>query len=141
MKYTNITSPVWVNPENTMIRCQVKFLRFADYIPFTASADDIEEHGRNIFADCVSGKWGEIAACPPAQMKTPADYRAINAGQFKIYRAAAADTLLMLQCIDSPTPTQQADIASVREYLAVLAVTDIAVEKPAWPVLPECVII
>jgi hypothetical protein len=30
-------------------------------LPFTADANDVEAHGRLIFADIVSGKYGDIA--------------------------------------------------------------------------------
>ncbi|EDM3689394.1 hypothetical protein CSM81_07490 [Salmonella enterica subsp. enterica serovar Infantis] len=47
--------------ENGLINCQVHFDGFDDFIPFTASPDDTEEHGRALFADLKAGKYGPVA--------------------------------------------------------------------------------
>lgn len=75
------------------------------------------------------------------QSRPETDYWQINAAQFVAYRNAATETLMMLECIPEPGEVQRADILSVREYLAALAVTDFGVAAPAWPVLPESVIL
>lgn len=64
----SITNPSWANAEHTLINCIVKFGHFDDAMPFTASVNDIEAHGRAIFADLVAGQYGEIAEYvePPA---------------------------------------------------------------------------
>ncbi|EQA4952284.1 DUF4376 domain-containing protein [Salmonella enterica subsp. diarizonae serovar 48:i:z] len=46
--------------ESGLINCLVHFEGFADFIPFTASPDDTEEHGRQIYADLKAGKYGPI---------------------------------------------------------------------------------
>lgn len=140
MKYTDIKSPAWADAKNTVITCLVKFTAFADYLPFAASSTDTEAHGRDIFTRCAAGEFGEVVAYV-APVRTAADYRQINAAQFVAYRNAATETLMMLECIPEPGEVQRADILSVREYLAALAVTDFGVAAPAWPVLPESVIL
>lgn len=57
--------------------CVTLDLNHPDYgwIPFTASPDDVEEHGRAIYAAAMAGAYGEIAPYvapppPPAQYKT-----------------------------------------------------------------------
>ena len=66
---TSLTNPRWVNLEQTAIDCEITTSQFgAEVLPFTASANDIEAHGPAIFADIVSGKYGEIAEyVPPVQ--------------------------------------------------------------------------
>lgn len=60
---TSLTSPRWSNAEHTSIDCEITTSQFGDEIlPFTASQNDVEAHGRTIFADIVEGKYGEIAA-------------------------------------------------------------------------------
>ncbi|EFP3678754.1 DUF4376 domain-containing protein [Salmonella enterica] len=49
-----------VYTESGMINAMVHFEGFDDYVPFTASRDDMEGHGREIFADLVSGKYGPV---------------------------------------------------------------------------------
>jgi hypothetical protein len=45
-----------------MIDCEITTSQFGDEVlPFTASPTDEEAHGRAIFADIVSGKYGLIA--------------------------------------------------------------------------------
>ena len=70
----SITNPVYANAEGTMITCDVKFEEFNEVHPFGANKDDIEEHGRIIYADLVAGKYGAIgeyvAPPQPTQPKT-----------------------------------------------------------------------
>ncbi|MFI7783587.1 hypothetical protein EN46_07385 [Citrobacter amalonaticus] len=49
-----------VYTESGMINAQVHFEGFDDFVPFTASPDDVEGHGREIFADFKAGKYGEV---------------------------------------------------------------------------------
>ncbi|HFW3087586.1 TPA: DUF4376 domain-containing protein [Salmonella enterica subsp. enterica serovar Reading] len=49
-----------VYTESGMINAQIHFEGFDDFVPFTASADDIEGYGREIFADFKAGKYGEV---------------------------------------------------------------------------------
>lgn len=59
---TSLASPRWANAEQTMIDCDITTSQFgAEILPFTASANDVEAHGRAIFADIVDGKYGPIA--------------------------------------------------------------------------------
>ena len=60
MKITNVTNPAWANAEHTMVNATVTHSEFGE-IPFSASPNDVEEHGREIFANLVAGKFGEIA--------------------------------------------------------------------------------
>jgi hypothetical protein len=49
-----------------MIVCEITTSQFGDEVlPFTASANDVEAHGRGIFADIVAGIYGEIAPYAP----------------------------------------------------------------------------
>lgn len=63
---TSLTNPRWANAEHTMIDCQITTSQFGDEVlPFTASPDDVEPHGRAIFQDLVDGKYGPIAEYVP----------------------------------------------------------------------------
>ncbi|EAA8947803.1 DUF4376 domain-containing protein [Salmonella enterica] len=55
-----LTAKDAVYTENGMINAMVHFEGFDDFVPFTASPDDVEGHGREIFADLKSGKYGEV---------------------------------------------------------------------------------
>lgn len=59
---TSLSNPRWSNVEKTMIDCEITTSQLGDEVlPFTASQNDCEPHGRAIFADIVSGKYGSIA--------------------------------------------------------------------------------
>ncbi len=59
--------PKWVNAEHTMIDLTIKWDKFPEELPFTASPGDCEEHGRAIFAAAVAGRFGEIAEYVPPE--------------------------------------------------------------------------
>lgn len=62
----SVSNPRWANAEQTSIDCEIVTSQFGDEIlPFTASQNDVEAHGRAIFADIVSGKYGPISAYIP----------------------------------------------------------------------------
>lgn len=54
----------YANAEGTAINVELNHPRLG-WIPFTASENDVEEHGRVIFADIKSGNKGPIAAYVP----------------------------------------------------------------------------
>jgi len=60
-----IHSPVYVDDTGTRIDCMVKFDTVPVEVPFTADANDVEEHGRAIYAALVAGEYGPIAAYVP----------------------------------------------------------------------------
>lgn len=69
---TSLTNPVWANAEHTRIDCVITTSQFGDeQLPFTADQNDVEAHGRAIFASIVAGEYGPIgdyvAPIDPAQ--------------------------------------------------------------------------
>jgi hypothetical protein len=61
MKYTSIKNPIWSNLNKTDIDCLIKFDHLDEEVPFTASMNDICAHGRDIFNEITSGKFGVIS--------------------------------------------------------------------------------
>ena len=62
MKYTSVSNPVWYDAAHTMITVDVVFEALGESaVKFVASPNDGEEHGREIYADIVTGKCGPIA--------------------------------------------------------------------------------
>lgn len=65
-KITSVSSPKWANEEKTLIDCEITTQLFGDEVlPFTASPDDCESYGREVFAEIISGKYGPIAEYVP----------------------------------------------------------------------------
>ena len=67
MQIKNVKTPQWTNAEHTLLDVTLETDTYGE-IPFSASPDDVEAHGREIFADAVAGKFGVIAeyVAPPA---------------------------------------------------------------------------
>ena len=65
MKIINVTTLQWANAENTLIDCMVLFDHIGEALPFTANPNDSAVHGREIFARCVAGEFGPVAAYVP----------------------------------------------------------------------------
>lgn len=72
---TSVTNPRWANVDQTMIDCQITTSQFGEEVlPFTANQNDVEAHGRKIFADLVDGRYGPIAEyVQPIEPEQPAD--------------------------------------------------------------------
>ena len=59
---TSLKNPIWANAESTAIDCEITTSQFGDEIlPFTASQNDTEQHGRDLFAKLVAGDFGPIS--------------------------------------------------------------------------------
>jgi hypothetical protein len=65
MNYSEVTAPLWANEESTAIDCMVTFDHIGQPVPFTASINDVAEHGREIFARAVAGEFGTVADYVP----------------------------------------------------------------------------
>lgn len=58
----SVTNPRWANRSKTLIDCDVIFEELgSEVLPFTASPNDNEEHGREIFAKAVNGDYGTVS--------------------------------------------------------------------------------
>lgn len=72
----SVSSPQWANSEHTAINCEITTSQFGDEVlPFTASQNDVEAHGRAIFANIVAGTYGPIAeyVAPPEPVQPAVD--------------------------------------------------------------------
>ncbi|EDW0701378.1 hypothetical protein KV01_005936, partial [Salmonella enterica subsp. enterica] len=49
-----------VYTESGMINALIHFEGFDDFVPFTASPDDTEGYGQEIFAELKAGKYGPV---------------------------------------------------------------------------------
>jgi hypothetical protein len=61
MKYKMVKNLKWANEEHTIINCDVDFDDLIEeFVPFSATADDIYEHTKEIFNKAINGDFGEI---------------------------------------------------------------------------------
>jgi hypothetical protein len=68
-----VLNPKWVDADHTCIDMVVKFAHLEVEVPFTASLNDTEEHGRLIFAKALEGSYGEIEECQAILTQSVAD--------------------------------------------------------------------
>jgi hypothetical protein len=63
-------TPQWANTNQTAIRLWVKFADIDIEVPFTASPDDSESYGRNLYLAAASGQYGSVAeyVAPPVMI-------------------------------------------------------------------------
>lgn len=61
MNVISAASPQWADAAHTMINLDVTF-DIIGAVPFTASASDIEPHGRDLFTRAQSGEFGAVSA-------------------------------------------------------------------------------
>ena len=109
MKITNITNLTWANAEHTIVNATVTHSEFG-LISFSASPDDVEEHGREIFEDAVAGKFGN----KPEYVAPPLPPRVVPQS---VTRYQGRATLLQMGLLDdidahyAALPTDTADEA------------------------------
>ncbi len=65
--FVAVKNPEWVNAEHTLIKCEVNFshVGFEEWTPFCADPNDYMPYSKQIFDECVEGKWGAIAEYVP----------------------------------------------------------------------------
>ena len=67
MKLEYAKNPVWADEDHTMIDLVIKWENTDEELPFTASINDCEEHGRAFFAAAKAGNYGVVAEFVPVE--------------------------------------------------------------------------
>lgn len=62
-------NPRYASADESAVNLSVKFEEFTDEMPFTATAHDVEDYGRDLYARAVAGEFGIVA---PYVAKAPA---------------------------------------------------------------------
>lgn len=62
MNYSNVDNPKYASADGTIISCTVTFDAPLGAVPFLAAENDSVAYGRQIYADCVAGRYGAVAA-------------------------------------------------------------------------------
>lgn len=66
-----VRSPQWASEDSSAINCWVRTNTLVEEVPFTAAPHDSEAHGREIYARCLAGEFGEIAPMAPRVLPEP----------------------------------------------------------------------
>jgi len=131
MQLEYVKDPVWANAEHTMIDLTIKWVEIDEELPFTASPDDCEAHGRTIFAAAVAGEYGAVAEYAPPPPPTMEELEAQARAQRDALLAASDWT----QLPDVPEDTRSA-WAVYRQALRDVPQQDGFPENIDWPIQP-----
>ena len=135
MQIKNTRSPVWANAEQTMIDCEIEHEVYG-WIPFTASPNDVEAHGRELFAQLSVGVIAPYQPPPPPPPPTAEQ----NAAQAK-QKLAATDWVNEPDVYDTsrdPHLTNREEFLDYRAWLRGIVVNPVAGDLD-WPEVPTAV--
>jgi hypothetical protein len=132
-------NPVWANAEHTMIDLTVRFVEIPEDLAFTANPDDVEAHGRAIFAAAAAGEFGPVAAYvpPPPPPPPTAEQNKTTAER----RLAATDWVNQPDVYDpnnTPHLLNRDEFLTYRTQVRAIAVAPTAGDL-TWPTEPAAV--
>ena len=131
MKLEYAKNPQWANADHTLIDLTIKWDAIDEELPFTASPDDCEEHGRAIFAAAQAGEYGEVAEFVPYVPTQEEKAAAIRAERDALLTATD-----WTQLPDVPVATREA-WAVYRQALRDVTQQAGFPDTVEWPVKPE----
>jgi hypothetical protein len=71
----SVRNPQWASKDGSAINCWINTNTLVEEVPFTASKHDPEPHGREIYARCLAGEFGEIAPMEPKSEQDSVPHR------------------------------------------------------------------
>ena len=112
------SAPQWANAEKTAINLMVDFDHLG-VVPFLASSDDPEAHGRAIFEDAKAGKYGKLKA-----YKEDVSAIAVSVN-IRVETLLAEATTFMAPLQDAvdigeATPEEEAQLLAYKKYRVAL---------------------
>jgi hypothetical protein len=66
----SVRDPQWANEDGSQINCWIRTNTLIGEHPFTACKYDTEPHGREVYARCLAGEFGEISPLHPIPTPT-----------------------------------------------------------------------
>ena len=61
----SVRNPEFIDENGARINCIVKFSHLKEECEFTATIYDVEQHGRDIWLQCINGTYGEVKSYQP----------------------------------------------------------------------------
>ncbi|MFZ4220789.1 tail fiber assembly protein [Enterobacter ludwigii] len=130
-------------PDNAMIDCIIGLSMAEDSkdtldVLFTASPDDPEEYGRQLYADLVAGKYGEVEPYVPPVTEPPE----ADPGRKKMMLLAEAECIIapLERAVKYSMATEQekADLEAWEKYSVLLSrIKPEDAPEIEWPDKPE----
>lgn len=139
MEFIRVQDAVYASQAGDVIDCQIE-IEGLGLLPFSASKNDPESHGRQLYEELIAGEWGEVAVFTPPDEGEIAARTAAAAQTLKAARFAEATAVIdALQfAVDSGEATgdEAEQLAAWQRYrLAVMRakVTGATLELPERP--------
>ncbi|WP_431638386.1 tail fiber assembly protein [Enterobacter mori] len=116
MEFIRALDAVYASQAGDVIDCQVE-IEGLGLLPFSASKNDPELHGQQLYAELIAGKWGDIAAYTPPDEDEVAAQTAAAAQALKGARFAEATGVIdALQfAVDSGEATSE-EVESLAQW-------------------------
>lgn len=80
-------NPIWSNADQSTIDLTIKWVELDEELPFTASPNDVEDYGREIYNLASAGEFGEVAQYVPPPEPGPPTPEQIAALRQAAYQA------------------------------------------------------
>jgi hypothetical protein len=135
MKLEYAINPVWAIAEHTMIDLTIKWAEIDEELPFTASPDDVEAHGRAIFAATATGEYGAVAEFVPYVPTQEEKAAAIRAERNALL--AATDWTQLLDARTAMGEAKAAEWDAYRQALRDVPQQSGFPDVIEWPIKPE----
>lgn len=138
IEIVNAKNPRRMEWDDTSITLDVLFSHVPERMPFTAKADDLEEHGRELYARAMRGEYGDIEVVA-APSPTGAQQRARLDGAMK-QAAAIMAPLEDAEKLGIITDSELAQLSAWRLYRVQLYRLPQSAGWPAdvtWPEQPS----
>lgn len=127
-------NPQYAAPDNSLINVEWNHPEFG-WIPFTASPDDVEQHGRDIYAAAIAGEYGPIAPYDgPSEEELLGQQ--VRAHRDQLLTEVDAIVMNPLRW-NSMTPQEQQAWADYRQALLDVPQQPGFPETIDWPTKPE----
>jgi hypothetical protein len=112
MKIQYAKNPIWVNQEQTLIDLIIKWEDVERELPFTASASDVEQHGKELFAAALRGEFGEIFPYVPPE-PNPTYYPILSRRQLRLGLLKLGVTTTQVDSVISNFPEPERSVALI----------------------------
>ena len=108
-------NPVWANAEQTVIDLTIKWDAIDEELPFSASLNDPEAHGRAIYEAATAGQFGVVAdyVAPPSPTPEQVEEQ-IDAARRAAYIAEADPLFFKAQRGEATVQAWQDKVAEIK---------------------------
>jgi len=129
-----VRNPQYSNADGTTIDVELNHPEYG-WIPFTASPDDVEQHGRDIYVAAIAGEYGDIA---PYDGPSEQEIVEIGVRNYRDHLLSQLDVLVSNPIRwNSLTEEEQQAYIDYRQALLDVPQQPGFPEEVAWPELPQ----